>query len=132
MQRQLYILHRFSISTPSKILLRDILIKKNFQTFLKNIFFSTNLLSGDDDSRSVSDSLFNGISTIVDYLIPKLQLIEQHWYYLTHSCGNKGVYVFPKGICPKVNVIARLELELISRQQSSSLVIKPWRLPGQV
>ena len=25
---------------------------------------------------------------------------------------NKGVHTFPKGICPKVNVIARLEYEL--------------------
>ena len=26
--------------------------------------------------------------------------------------GNKGVHTFPKGISPKVNVIARLEFEL--------------------
>ena len=26
---------------------------------------------------------------------------------------NKGVHTFPKGICPKVNVIARLEYELV-------------------
>ena len=32
--------------------------------------------------------------------------------YLTHSRENKGVHTFPKGICPKVNVIARLEFEL--------------------
>ena len=37
-------------------------------------------------------------------------LEEQYWYYLTHSW--KGVHTFPKGICPKVNVIARLEFEL--------------------
>ena len=27
------------------------------------------------------------------------------------EAGDKGVYTFPKGICPKVNVIARLEFE---------------------
>ena len=37
---------------------------------------------------------------------------EQWWYYLTHSWKDKRVHTFPKGICPKVNVIARLEYEL--------------------
>ena len=27
------------------------------------------------------------------------------WYYLTHSSEDKGVHIFPKSICPKVNVI---------------------------
>ena len=39
-------------------------------------------------------------------------LEEQQWYYLTHSWEDKLVHTFPKGICPKVNVIARLEYEL--------------------
>ena len=39
-------------------------------------------------------------------------LEEQLWYYLTHSWKDKGVHTFPKGTCPKVNVIARLEYEL--------------------
>ena len=30
----------------------------------------------------------------------------------THSWEDKGVHTFPKCICPKVNVIARLEYEL--------------------
>ena len=34
------------------------------------------------------------------------------WYYLNLSWKDKGVHTFPKGICPKVNVIARLEYEL--------------------
>ena len=34
------------------------------------------------------------------------------WFYLTHAWEDKGVHTFPKGICPKVNVIARLENEL--------------------
>ena len=29
--------------------------------------------------------------------------------YLTHSWEDKGVHTIPNGICPKVNVIARLE-----------------------
>ena len=32
--------------------------------------------------------------------------------YLTRSWEDKGVHTFPKGICPKVNVKARLEFEL--------------------
>ena len=39
-------------------------------------------------------------------------LEEQQWYYLTHSWEDKRVHTFPKGICPKVIVIARLEYEL--------------------
>ena len=47
------------------------------------------------------------------YLMPKpLLREEQQWYYLTHSWEDKGVHTFPKGICPKVNVVARLEYEL--------------------
>ena len=34
------------------------------------------------------------------------------WYYLTHGREDKGVHIFLKGICPKVNVIARLKFEL--------------------
>ena len=34
------------------------------------------------------------------------------WCYLTHNWEDKGVHAFPKGICPKVSVIARLEFEL--------------------
>ena len=39
-------------------------------------------------------------------------LEEQLWYYLTYSWEDKGVHTFPNSICPKVNVIARLEFEL--------------------
>ena len=56
-------------------------------------------------------SLFNGISTLFR-LFNAILLEEQYWYYLTHSWEDKGVHTFPKGICPKVNVIARLEYEL--------------------
>ena len=37
---------------------------------------------------------------------------EQQWWYLTHSWEDKGVHTFPKGICPKLNVIAWLEFKL--------------------
>ena len=58
-------------------------------------------------------SLFNGISTLFRLFNAKAILLEeQKWYYLTQSWEDKGVHTFPKGICPKVNVIARLEYEL--------------------
>ena len=38
---------------------------------------------------------------------------EQYWYYLIHSWEDKGVHTFPKGICPKVNVIVQLVYELV-------------------
>ena len=58
-------------------------------------------------------SLVNGISTLFRLFNAKAILLkEQLWYYLTHSWKDTGVYIFPKGICPKVNVIARLEYEL--------------------
>ena len=45
--------------------------------------------------------------------MPKAILLEeQQWNYLTHSWEDKGVHTFLKGICPKGNVIARLEYEL--------------------
>ena len=47
--------------------------------------------------------LFNANVTLVE---------EEEWYYLTHSWEDKGVDTFPKGICPKVIVIGRLEFEL--------------------
>ena len=55
-------------------------------------------------------SLFNGISTLFSLFNAKAILIEEQ-YYLTHSWEDKGVHTFPKGICPKVNVIARLETD---------------------
>ena len=51
-------------------------------------------------------SLFNGIATFFMLFNAKEQ------YYLTHSWEDKGVHTFPMEICPKVNVIARLEYEL--------------------
>ena len=57
-----------------------------------------------------SVSLFNGISTLFN--AKAIILEEEEWYYLTHSWEDKGVHTFPKGICSKVNVIARLEFEL--------------------
>ena len=58
-------------------------------------------------------SLFNGISTLFRLFNAKAILLEEQlWNYLTHTWEDKGVHTFPKGICPKVKVIARLEYEL--------------------
>ena len=58
--------------------------------------------------------LFNGISTFLGNLMPKSILLEEQLGYdLTHNWDDKEVYNFPKGICQKVNVFARLEFELV-------------------
>ena len=56
-------------------------------------------------------SLFNDISTFMGYLMSKSSFFEeQQWYYL--SWENKEIHTFLKGISPKVNVIAQLDVEL--------------------
>ena len=40
------------------------------------------------------------------------KLLFQMYSYFTHSWEDDEVHTFPKGICPKVNVIVRLEFEL--------------------
>ena len=58
-------------------------------------------------------SLFNGITTLFRLFNAKPILLEEQLLYnLTHSWEDKGVHTFPKGICPKVNVIVRLEYQL--------------------
>ena len=52
-------------------------------------------------------------------------LQEQSLYYLTQSWEDKGVRIFPKGICLKVKVLVRLEFELTTIQQSSALTPTP-------
>ena len=52
-------------------------------------------------SKRMMVSVLNGISTFVGYLMPKQPWEEQQWV-------DKGVHIFPKLICPKVNVIAGL------------------------
>ena len=54
---------------------------------------------------------FKDLSTIIGYA-KAILLEEQKCYYLTHNWGDQGVHAFPKGICLKVNVIARLDFEL--------------------
>ena len=75
-----------------------------------------NILSSLLDLRPVLTGLvclFNGLSTFFRLFSAKAILLdEQLWYYLTHSWENNGVSTFPKGICPKVNVIAWLEYKL--------------------
>ena len=48
------------------------------------------------------------------FKVKAIILEEQQWCYLTPKFiwEYKGVHTFSKGICPKVNVIARLEFEL--------------------
>ena len=46
-------------------------------------------------------SLFSVILTSIGYLMLKLI-----------AGGDKGIHIFPKGICPKVNIIAWLEFKL--------------------
>ena len=70
----------------------------NFLSICARSRFSENLKNG-------LLSLFNGISTFVGYLMPKSS-------YLTDR-GDKRVHIFPKSIYPKVDVIARLEFELV-------------------
>ena len=60
-----------------------------------------------------SSKLHNWSLTIGLLRVKKMTLLEEQlWYFLTNSFEDKGVHTFPKGICPKVNVIARLEYEL--------------------
>ena len=45
--------------------------------------------------------------------MPNRSFLERrYWYYSTHSLEDKGVHTSTKGICPKGNVIVRLEFEL--------------------
>ena len=48
------------------------------------------------------------------YLIPKPSLYNSSDTILPIAGRMKGVHAFPKGICPKVNIIAHLEFELAS------------------
>ena len=41
-----------------------------------------------------------------------IPLEEHKLYFLTHSWEDKEIYIFPKSIILKVNVIARLEFEI--------------------
>ena len=44
--------------------------------------------------------------------MPALIRWEQQCYNLTHNWGNMGYNTFPRGINPKVNIMAQLEFEL--------------------
>ena len=67
------------------------------------------------------DSLFNCMPT---FDAKAILLKEHYYYYITH---DKLAYIFPKSICPKMNIIARLEFELAKATfpQSSILTIIP-------
>ena len=54
------------------------------------------------------DLALNSLQRLICHKTKPIILEEQKCYYLTHV-----VHTFPKGICPKVNIIAFLELELV-------------------
>ena len=63
------------------------------------------------DTRSIFKRSLTGFEFRVFLNFPRLKNLVRLLF--THSWReNKGVHTFPKGICPKVNVIARLEYEL--------------------
>ena len=86
------------------------------------------------DLQILENNIFYSHRDILPYLLPtfglvwflclmayqpslfnaKAILLEEQWWFcnLTHSWEDKGVRNFPKGICPKVNITARLEFEL--------------------
>ena len=72
--------------------------------------YSKNLFSM-NGFRIVFKSLLKGISPFLNYFNPK-SFLRKEQYYLTHSWQDKGIHTFANGICPKVNVIARLKFEL--------------------
>ena len=93
-------------------LLSIILHLKSYYFFIATgNFLSRQISKTMSTNHLVSVSLFNGISTLFRLFNAKAILLEEQ-YYLTHSWEDKGVHTFPKGICPKVNVIAQLENEL--------------------
>ena len=62
--------------------------------------------------RSGLVSLFNVISTFVEYLTPKLSLQNNICGAIQAIAGRKRGSHLPEGICPKVKRIAQIEFEL--------------------
>ena len=58
-----------------------------------------------------SSILFNGISTFLAYLLPKI-LLQNCIYCLNYSWDNQKVHAFPNSIFAKMNAIVRLGFEL--------------------
>ena len=79
-------------------------------SILSNRFFFLNIKWFDDELIGFIylhinlHGLFNTKSTLF--------LEGQMQYYIIHWWEDKGVHTFPKGICPKVNIITRLEFEI--------------------
>ena len=69
----------------------------------RNVYICINSWSNYTWERYFRFLCFNGTSTFVGYLMPKL---------FSYCWGDKEVHTFPKSICSKVNVIAQLEYEL--------------------
>ena len=60
-------------------------------------------------------SPFNGMSTFMGYLILKPSLSKNSISIIQLIVGDKSVLTFLKNICPKVQIIARLLIELAYR-----------------
>ena len=60
----------------------------------------------------VTFTLFNGISTFVGYFMSKPVSQKISSDIISPIAGGIRDFNFPKGICPKVNVITRVEYEL--------------------
>ena len=60
-------------------------------------------------------SLFNSQSNLRGLFNAKvINVEEQQWYYLIlELVGDKGIYIFPQGISPKVNAIPQLGFEFV-------------------
>ena len=73
---------------------------------------------------------FNGISTVVSYLMPN------HFWKKDSSCTelleDEGVHTFPKSFSLIVDIIARLEFELTPMFVSSSFASMPREVPAIV
>ena len=57
--------------------------------------------------QSVSSNIWTRVAMLISYDDNHYTTGTATFFnYLTHSWEDKGVHTFPKGICPKVNVIA--------------------------
>ena len=70
-------------------------------------------------------TLFNDISILVGYLVPKLSLQKESSCIIWPiAWENKDVNTFQKGICPKVNVIVNVPSSVVYKEgHADSLLV---------
>ena len=87
------------------LLINVFIFRISFLSYILVFLFVMNLFWFDFFVRWLVNlcRLFNAKSTLLE---------ERQWCYLTHSWVDKGVYTFRKGICQKVNIIARPKIEV--------------------